>query len=83
MTASIHSLTTKRTASLDALMALVAGDMNGVNAVILERMQSQIALIPELAGHLSTDAILNDWAEPSIRLVAVPLDQLAVPQPVG
>jgi len=33
-------------------MGLVAGDMNGVNAVILERMQSNVALIPELAGHL-------------------------------
>src|ERR1700750_1973346 len=33
-------------------MALVAPDMNGVNAVILERMQSKVALIPELAGHL-------------------------------
>jgi len=50
--ASIHSLTTKRAPSLDALMALVATDMNGVNAVILERMQSKVALIPELAGHL-------------------------------
>jgi len=37
---------------LDALMALVAADMNGVNSVILERMQSKVALIPELAGHL-------------------------------
>lgn len=26
--------------------------MNGVNAVILERMQSKVVLIPELAGHL-------------------------------
>jgi len=33
-------------------MQLVAEDMNGVNAVILERMQSKVALIPELAGHL-------------------------------
>src|SRR5882757_988175 len=33
-------------------MALVGNDMNGVNAVILERMQSKVALIPELAGHL-------------------------------
>src|SRR6476646_5956136 len=32
-------------------MALVAADMNGVNAAILERMQSKVALIPELAGH--------------------------------
>src|SRR3990170_8841096 len=34
------------------MMSLVASDMNGVNAVILERMQSKVALIPELAGHL-------------------------------
>ncbi len=33
-------------------MSLVAEDMNGVNAVILERMQSKVPLIPELAGHL-------------------------------
>ena len=33
-------------------MTLVTSDMNGVNAVILERMQSKVALIPELAGHL-------------------------------
>ena len=52
MAATIHPLTTQRAPSLDALMALVAADMNGVNAVILERMQSKVALIPELAGHL-------------------------------
>jgi octaprenyl-diphosphate synthase len=52
VTASVHTLSTSRAPSLDALMALVAGDMNGVNAVILERMQSKVALIPELAGHL-------------------------------
>lgn len=34
------------------MIALVAGDLNLVNAVILDRMQSQIPLIPELAGHL-------------------------------
>ncbi len=33
-------------------MALVAHDMHAVNSVILDRMQSQIPLIPELAGHL-------------------------------
>ena len=33
-------------------MALVAGGMNSVNAVILDRMQSRIPLIPALAGHL-------------------------------
>jgi len=52
VTATIHTLTTDRAPSLDALMALVGSDMNGVNAVILERMQSKVALIPELAGHL-------------------------------
>ena len=52
MTATVHTLSTSRAPSLDALLALVAADMNGVNAVILERMQSKVALIPELAGHL-------------------------------
>ncbi len=33
-------------------MSLVAQDMNAVNSVILDRMQSDIPLIPELAGHL-------------------------------
>jgi len=52
VSATILPLTTQRSPSLDPLMALVASDMNGVNAVILERMQSKVALIPELAGHL-------------------------------
>jgi len=52
VSADIHSLTITRSPSLDALIGLVATDMNGVNAVILERMQSKVALIPELAGHL-------------------------------
>ena len=52
MSATIHSLSLERQSSLDALIALVAGDMNGVNSVILDRMQSKVALIPELAGHL-------------------------------
>jgi octaprenyl-diphosphate synthase len=52
VTATIHPLTGQSAPSLDELMALVASDMNGVNAVILERMQSRVALIPELAGHL-------------------------------
>jgi octaprenyl-diphosphate synthase len=52
VTADILSFAALRAPSLDAIMALVATDMNGVNAVILERMQSKVALIPELAGHL-------------------------------
>lgn len=38
--------------SLDPLLALVAGGLGSVNSVILDRMQSDIPLIPELAGHL-------------------------------
>src|SRR5687767_12624648 len=52
MTATVHPLHSSREPSLDPLIALVADGMNGVNSVILERMQSKIALIPELAGHL-------------------------------
>jgi octaprenyl-diphosphate synthase len=58
MTATVHPFpgagpgTAKPAPTLDALMALIAPDMNQVNAVILERMQSDVPLIPELAGHL-------------------------------
>ena len=52
MTATVYPLRAKSEPSLDPLMALVATGMNGVNSVILERMQSKVALIPELAGHL-------------------------------
>ena len=52
MSATIHELQAKSSPSLQPLMDLVAPDMNGVNAVILERMQSKVGLIPELAGHL-------------------------------
>jgi octaprenyl-diphosphate synthase len=52
MTATIHRIGPDKEPSLDPLMALIAGDMNQVNAVILDRMQSNVLLIPELAGHL-------------------------------
>jgi octaprenyl-diphosphate synthase len=52
MTATVHSIGASRTPSLEPMMQLVASDLNHVNAVILERMQSEVALIPELAGHL-------------------------------
>ena len=38
--------------SLEPMLTLVAADMNQVNRVILARMQSDVPLIPELAGHL-------------------------------
>ncbi|MBS0255861.1 MAG: polyprenyl synthetase family protein [Proteobacteria bacterium] len=40
------------TPSLNPMLALTAAGMNSVNAVILDRMQSEIPLIPALAGHL-------------------------------
>ncbi len=39
-------------ATLDRLQALVAEDLRQVNRVILEHMQSNVALIPTLAGHI-------------------------------
>src|SRR5436305_10524700 len=38
--------------SLDALTALVAADLQQVNRLIVERMHSPVALIPQLAGHI-------------------------------
>lgn len=55
MSATVHRLTPTgrvKDPSLDPMMTLVAGDMAAVNAVIVDRMQSKIPLIPELAGHL-------------------------------
>ena len=53
MTATIHRLNPADPApSLDPLMQLVAPELNAVNAIILERMQSPVAVIPALAGHL-------------------------------
>ncbi|MEY4501134.1 MAG: hypothetical protein RIS52_1024, partial [Pseudomonadota bacterium] len=52
MSASVHRIGEKPPASLDPIVALVAAGMNEVNAVILNRMQSHVHLIPELAGHL-------------------------------
>lgn len=53
MTADVIPLRPRDSApSLNPIMALTANGMNAVNAVILDRMQSEIPLIPALAGHL-------------------------------
>jgi octaprenyl-diphosphate synthase len=53
MTATVHRLDGAPSApSLEPMLRLVAHDMNAVNSVILDRMQSDVPLIPELAGHL-------------------------------
>jgi octaprenyl-diphosphate synthase len=51
MSASVHQLK-GRAPSLEPMLQLCAADLNHVNAVILARMQSEVTLIPELAGHL-------------------------------
>jgi octaprenyl-diphosphate synthase len=56
VTAVIHQLALRSAPSLDPMVQLVAADLNRVNAVILDRMQSEVALIPELAGHLIAEA---------------------------
>jgi octaprenyl-diphosphate synthase len=52
MTATLHRIDAGPAPSLDPMLRLVAHDMNAVNSVILDRMQSDVPLIPELAGHL-------------------------------
>ncbi len=53
MTRPLPSLETPQAApSLDRLVALVADDMAAVNQIILDRMQSPVVLIPQLASHL-------------------------------
>lgn len=37
---------------LDRILRIVGADLERVNRVVLERMQSPVALIPELAGHI-------------------------------
>jgi len=52
VSATVHPIGPARAPSLDPMIQLVAADLNHVNSVILDRMQSQVSLIPELAGHL-------------------------------
>ncbi|MFZ4110798.1 MAG: polyprenyl synthetase family protein [Polymorphobacter sp.] len=52
MTATIHTLRKRDEPSMATLVALTAPGLTQVNHVIIDRMQSPVALIPELAGHL-------------------------------
>jgi octaprenyl-diphosphate synthase len=52
LVASIAKGETKRPASLAPLAQLLHADLDRVNALILERMKSPVALIPQLAGHI-------------------------------
>ena len=42
----------KQPATLDRLTGLLTDDLGKVNTLILERMQSPVSLIPQLAGHI-------------------------------
>ena len=42
----------RKAPTLEPMLSLTANGMNAVNTVILDRMQSEIPLIPRLAGHL-------------------------------
>ncbi|HUH85748.1 MAG TPA: polyprenyl synthetase family protein, partial [Stellaceae bacterium] len=52
LVASSRGEESQRPASLDRLIALLRADLDRVNVLILERMQSPVALIPQLAGHI-------------------------------
>ena len=53
MTADVVPLPRRTPApSIEPMLALTAHGMNAVNQVILDRMQSEVPLIPALAGHL-------------------------------
>ena len=52
MTLAARPLEDETGDALDALSALVAADMERVNATIVERMASDVPMIPVLAGHL-------------------------------
>jgi octaprenyl-diphosphate synthase len=49
---SAQAETTKPQPTLDRLSILLKSDLERVNALILDRMQSPVALIPQLAGHI-------------------------------
>ena len=46
------TLPTQETAKALSLFSLIENDLNAVNALIQERMQSPVSLIPQLANHL-------------------------------
>jgi len=50
--AGVDRVRAGRKPSLDPLTQLLGSDLDRVNQLIIERMQSPVALIPELAGHI-------------------------------
>ena len=50
--ASAGEKSAKQPASLERLTTLLESDLARVNKLIVDRMQSPVALIPQLAGHI-------------------------------
>ncbi|HXO91973.1 MAG TPA: polyprenyl synthetase family protein [Stellaceae bacterium] len=50
--ASVDRVRARRRPSLDPLSRLLSGELELVNKLIVQRMQSPVALIPQLAGHI-------------------------------
>ena len=50
--AGVDRVRAGRKPSLDPLFRLLGGELERVNQLIVERMQSPVALIPQLAGHI-------------------------------
>jgi octaprenyl-diphosphate synthase len=70
-----------RKPSTEGLAALVANDMRAVNALIIDRMDSQVSLIPQLAGHLV--AAGGKRIRPMLTLAAARMCGYAGPRHVG
>ena len=49
---AVKAIIARPTGSVERLMALAASDMQGVDSLIIARMQSQVSVIPALAQHL-------------------------------
>src|SRR6201989_2971534 len=71
MAATVTPLHRNNAPSLDPMIQLVATDMNHGNSVILARMQSDVPLIPELAGHLIAGG--GKRMRPMLTLARAPL----------
>ena len=70
-----------RRPSLDALNDIVCGDLRLVNALIVDRMQSPVPLIPQLAGHVV--AAGGKRLRPMLTLASARLCGYAGPRHIG
>src|SRR5262244_3987012 len=52
LVAGVDRVHSSRKPSLDPLCRLLSGELERVNQLIVQRMQSPVALIPRLAGHI-------------------------------